>query len=363
LIVFSLSMFFAAAPLDAQGKPKTFEEQTKEIADLVTKLDGLVKKLPKPAPPTALDPKEIAELATLVSRVVDPTLAAKTWADDLNVLLTTAKPDLLDDEFRAACMRLVQALSKLKLEERVSLPVVVPPAGEDIHSNTTALLHALEAIRVPGRVPEAADKTKNLNEQKLVELATAISKVLDPTFAITVWANDLALILDDRKPDMNDANLRTALRAVLAALPKLEPPVGPYLNILQAYYGDAYHVTLATTGKQQLDKHTKTGRRVCDATNEVRTACQGKDQCPYAPANGQAMSIGGVKLCGSNIVAQAGGNVAGVRIIYECLTVSKPEWDILERWRRPKNPQDTPLQMWMRQGTATTIRCSADLAP
>ena len=314
LIAFLVPIVLAAAPLRAQDKPKTIDEQAKEIAGLVTKLDGLIKKLPKPAPATALDPKEIAELATLISRVVDPTLAAKAWTDALNALLTTAKPDLLDDELRAACMRLVQGLSKLKLEERVSPPVVAPPAGDDIHSNTMALLHALEAIRVPGRVPDAADKTNNLKEKELVDLATAISKVLDPTFAITVWANDLALILADRKPDVNDASLRMGLKTLLAALPKLEPPVGPYLNILQAYYGDAYYVTLATSGKLPIDKDTLTGRRVCDATSEVRTACQGKDQCPYTPTTGQPMTVDGVKLCGSNIVAQAGGNVAGVRI-------------------------------------------------
>jgi len=328
---------FAAAPVWAQ--------LTKDV--LTTQIEALGTALGKPK--VIFDDRELARIATLGSKALDPTLAAKKWADDLTILLTAHKPNLLDENLRRSIRHLLVALAQFRISERPAPPAPDPSA--DVDDQIVALAEVLDKLRPPG-IPASA----LIDDAALLKLTNAIAtKLLDPTTAVSVWAYDLAVILVDRKPMV--ADLKLALKKLEEALPEVEVKKGPYLNIVQAWFGDFHNVRRAVRGQLRINPVTGTGPRVCDATNEIRSACQGKSTCPFE-TNGLVPN----GFCGEPPAPHASGDILGVGIEFQCLRATQQRWDELEHAWRIEPDQSAPTRMIMvRAGTSVTIRCTAAL--
>jgi hypothetical protein len=338
----------APAPTMPTPEPgPTVEQVLKQVSDLTAAL-GKLKPAAGEKSTEALDAKELARLATVISRVLDATIATTDWANDLKQLLTDKTPDLFNEELRRSFRRLAVELPRFVPSiSHISLPAA-PAAPDDVNEQVKVLTRDLALFR-----PEEAASNDKLKPGTLAELATAILAVLDPTVGATVWANDLAFLLRERKPKPADEGLKAALKALDEKLPRVDETMGPFLNIVAASYGD-FH---AIAHRVRRDGITGQGWRVCDATNEIRTACQGKGLCPVDLGN-PAINQGD-KMCGEDPVPYASSGEVGAAITYECITVSRAEWDRLEQ--RPQVVNSSPLTRWFRKGTAVTLRCSAEL--
>lgn len=349
---------FAGAPVSAQA-PDPIKDINGRAAALQKKIKEL-KTEQTIKPP--LDPHELAELATAISKAADAGIVAKAWATTLTALVTpptpTAadarqKPDFTDTNLRKASRKLAEANVKFTLS---GSPLPIQPVN-DVNAQATALVIGLEKRMKPQQ--DATDK--DLDSEKLAELATSITGLLEPTLAVTVWANDLASILVDRKPDMT-GELKDALDKLALALPALPATLGPYLNIVQAWFGDLLYVRRAVRGQLRINPVTGAGPRVCDATNEVRSACQGKGTCPY----NSAAKLDPARLCGEDPVPFASKDITGLAVEFQCLQAAREGpngWDDLQNnWRAlPEQPRSQMVML--RQGTDVTLRCAADLAP
>ncbi len=339
---------FAAAPVWAQDTP-TKEALTKQIQNLETALGK---------PKVEYDQRELAWLATTSSKVLDPTIAATNWAKNLTTVLTTRKPNVLDEDLRKSIRTLAVAIARFKIAERPAPPA--PKADADVDDQIVALEQILAKLKpAEGAVSALIDGTE------LNKLATDIStKLLDPTYAAAVWAQDLSAILHDRRPKLADADLKAALKTLEEALPPADVKLGPFINIVQAWFGDLHYARRAARGQLRINPETGTGPRVCDATNEVRTACQGKGSCPYPGTGGTKLTP--AKLCGDDPVPFASNDVKGLAVEFQCLHMTRAEWNELQNtWRivPEQVPTDRSQMVTLRQETDVILRCAADLGP
>jgi len=343
---------FAAAPVGAQA-PDPAKDVTDKAKALKTALDKL-----KPGeivtPP--LNQRDMAELATAISKAVDSKTAATTWAATLTDLVAnqTRKPDFSNEGLRKASRKLADAIDRLSED---GAPAPLPSAG-DVNAQAAVLASGLEKLK-----PGEGQVATGLGNDDLAKLSTTVAKLLDPTFAVTVWANDLAVILVDRRPKV-DADLRIALQKIAADFPGLEEKLGPYLNIVQAWFGDLYYIRRATRGQLRISPATGTGFRVCEATNEVRSACQGKPSCPFKPVadNAAPPQPDIAKLCAEHPVPFASHDIIGVAIEFQCLHATRQTWNRLENNWQIEDAASYPTKMVMlRAATEAAIRCTAEL--
>ena len=264
---------FAAAPGWAQ-------DTTAQVKALRETLDKL-----KPGgaePKDKLNPDELFQFASSISRVLDPTIAATAWAADLAVLLAEKNLKGADDRLQGALSALNDAMAKFL----AASPASAPAAAEDANAQIKALKEILVKLR-----PVEGEPKEKLDPAELTKLATAIARVLDPTDGATAWATDLTFVLTERSPKRADEGLKRALLPVAGlaeAKAKAADPGPQYLNIVQAWFGDFHDIRRAARGQLRINPETGTGFRVCDATNEIRSACQGKKTCPFSVDGGTA---------------------------------------------------------------------------
>lgn len=314
-----------------------------------TDLARLIKALKDALPKPGLDQRELAKVASLISRIIaDPAKAATTWATDLNTYLKTKGKDVdpVNEDLGKAIRGLRQAIPAFLEAPSTPVMVMVPA---DANALVEALTKALSAFR-----PDEKAVTGAPGDADLVTLAQAILPVLDPTLAVTTWSNDLTAILLERKPAKSDA-LKTLLTELFQnkGLPEAEETFGPFLNIVSAWYGDLHAIR-----RPKTNPVTGQGFRMCDATLEVRAACQGKPQCPIGEGTVLPQPA---DLCGEDPLPYADKTVAGIAIEYECIKVAKQVWDALERH---KGPSEKGAQLWStsyRTATKIVLRCQADL--
>jgi len=338
---------FAAAPVWAQDAP-TKEALTKQIQNLETALGK---------PKVEYDQRELAWLATTSSKVLEPTIAATNWAKNLTTVLTTRKPNVLDEDLRKSIRILAVAIARFKIAERPAPPA--PKADADVDDQIVALEQVLAKLK-----PAEGAVSALIDSSELNKLATDIAtKLLDPTFATTVWAQDLAAILVDRRPKLGD-DLKAALKKLEEALPPADVKLGPFLNIVQAWFGDLHYARRAARGQLRINPETGTGPRVCDATNEIRSACQGKGACPFPGTGGTKFSA--LKLCGEDPAPFASNDIKGLAVEFQCLHMTRAEWNELQNiWRLvPEQvPTDRSQMVMLRQETDVMLRCAAELGP
>jgi hypothetical protein len=137
---------------------------------------------------------------------------------------------------------------------------------------------------------------------------------------------------------------------------------GPYLNVVEAWYGDFRYIHKVMGRHVRVDPDTGKGRRVCNATEEVRAACQAKGDCPFVPkpADGTKLDIGGAQLCGDDPTPYAAKSDTGLYVGYQCLTVTPDQWNELQSKPRP-HAGERMRWMALRSGTTAAIRCDAAL--
>ncbi len=337
---------FAAAPVWAQDAP-TKEALTKQIQNLEAALGK---------PKVEFDHGALAWLATTSSKVLEPTFAATSWAKNLTTLLTTKKPNVLDEDLRRSIRILGLAIARFRISERPAQPAPKPEA--DVDDQIVALEPVLAKLK-----PAESAVSDRIDSNELNKLATDIAtKLLDPTFAVTVWARDLAAILVDRRPNLANADLKAELKKLEEALPPAEVRLGPFLNVVQAWYGDLHYARRAARGQLRINPETGTGPRVCDATNEIRSACQGKGSCPFPGTGGTKFSA--LKLCGEDPAPFASNDIKGLAVEFQCLHMTRAEWNELQNtWRLvPEQvPTDRSQMVMLRQETDVMLRCEAEL--
>lgn len=330
-----------------------------ELKGKIDELKPAIDKL-KNGETLNIDEQGMANVATAISKSAESKAAALAWAKALTELLTansTAKRhiDFNDEPLRKASRELWSAIHKFN---EIGTPAPVQPIAE-IDALAAGLAGGLEELK-----PAQADADRDLGHDQLTQqLASAISKALHPTLVATTWANDLVFILEERRP-RRDVAIEIALNQLLKVVPDLPELRGPYLNIVQAWFGDLYYVRRAMSGQLRINPDTGTGTRVCDATNEVRAACQGKRTCPFS-ADPEAQSPVFLpkkdKLCGQHPVPQGSGDIVGLAVEYQCLQAPKKVWDDLQNSWRIEGDKQTSKTVMLRATTDASIRCEADL--
>lgn len=338
-VIVSASVF-AAAPVGAQ-----------DTTGQVRALRGALDKL-KPGgaePNEKLNREELFQLASTISRVLDPTVAATAWATDLTVLLADKKLKSSHENLRGALLVLNDVISK-----SLGASPAATPATEVTNAQIKELTEILVRLR-----PVENEPIERFEPVELTRLATAIARVLDPTEGAVAWATDLTFVLTERSPKRADEGLRRALIPITAlaeATIRAADPGPQYLNIVQAWFGDLHYVRRAASGQLRINPVTGTGLRVCDATNEVRSVCQAKTACTFGL---DATTPSPAQLCGEHPAPHGSKDVVGVGIEFQCLSGPEIDWNALQNdWKVAAGPP--PKMMMLRAGTSVTIRCAAD---
>jgi hypothetical protein len=351
----------ALEKLAAAMPPNLALALNKKAEDLKKQIDALKPEIDKLKNGETLNIDEpgMANVATAISKSAKSEAVALAWAKALTDLL---KPNdaakrhinVNDERLREAVRKLVSAIYKFN---EIGTPARVQPVAE-IDALAAELAGGLEELK-----PAQADADKDLDDAKLTPLALAISKSLEPTLVATVWANDLAFILEERRPrrDVAIVAALNQLRKFVPAVPELR---GPFLNIVQAWFGDVHYIRRAISGQLRINPATGTGPRVCDATNEVRSACQGKRICPFSPdpaAQTPVFLPDKAKLCGEHPVPFASKDVIGLAIEYQCLKAPDTVWDELQNNWRIEGDEYKPKMVILRTATEVILRCAAPL--
>lgn len=324
----------------------------REHQELIKKLKDLKDTLKPPAEKAEPSDEELGRLATTISQILSPEVAAKNWAAELTGLLKMSSVSLGNEELRGKIQELKKTLKELM--EPASTPVAT-----ELRKQVLDLEKELQQFKpLPATLPEGAERV-------LLDLAKAISRKMDSTDAVTLWATDLIKIIG-RWPTI-DPELKALITKLRNELPPPSVELGPYLNIVQAWYGDLEYITLAASGQLRVNRHTGTGRRVCDATLEVRSACQGRSVCPFpvgvTGANPGTNTPATTKLCGEHPAPLANNDTVGLAIEYQCLSKKRAIWDKLETdWKiEPDDFQPKTIRVRSSNFGTAKIRCTAEL--